>query len=196
MEGTAVENNSFNPVFVRENVYGGLQGISATLREYEAPGAYETLQDGGFEAVFSDPDANRYEYAPSGTPWTCSSSAGYSKAATAFTGGNPTHPEGTQVLLLQKTGQASQRLLLNAGTYTIFFYAAQRKNSGTQIQQLQILLGGISRGIFQPSPSGAYEPFTTTFTLPVRTTYVLTLKGLIGTGDNTVFVDDLRITKN
>lgn len=55
LEGTAVENNSLYPVFVRDNFYGGPQGVSATLRKYAAPNANETLLDGGFEAVFSDP---------------------------------------------------------------------------------------------------------------------------------------------
>jgi hypothetical protein len=32
MEGTAVENNSANPVFVRDNLYGGLVGTATTLR--------------------------------------------------------------------------------------------------------------------------------------------------------------------
>ncbi len=196
LEGTAVENNSLNPVFIRANVYGGPQGISATLREYEAPNANEALLDGGFEADFSDPDGNRYEYRPSGTPWTFSGGAGYSEAATAFTGGNPAPPQGNQVLFLQNVGQAAQGLLLDEGTYTLSFYAAQRVNTGQQTQRVQVLLGSLSAGTFQPTASGTYQLFTAAVQVPSKGVYALTLKGLGSSGEAvTAFVDDVRLVR-
>jgi len=194
MEGVAIENNSQNPVFARDNFYGGPQGISATLREYEAPGAYTSLQDGGFEADFSDPDANGYEYRPSGTPWTFSGGAGYSEASTGFTSGNPPPPEGSQVLFLQNVAQVSQGLILEEGTYTLSFFAAQRVNIGQQTQQVQVLLGSLSAGIFQPTASGTYQQFEATVHVPSQGVYVLQLKGLGSSGEAvTAFVDAVQL---
>jgi hypothetical protein len=196
LEGTAVAYNTALPVFVRDNLYGGPQGVSATLRKYAAPAANETLIDGGFEAVFSDPDSNGYEYRPSGTPWTLSGGAGYSGASTAFTSGNPPPPEGSQVLFLQNSAQASQQLMLEAGTYTLSFRAAQRLNNGAQTQQLQVVLGGTIRGTFQPAASGIYQLFQIEIVLPAQGVYTLELKGLGVPGyDVTVFADDLRLLK-
>ncbi|QHI70717.1 glycosyl hydrolase family 28-related protein [Tichowtungia aerotolerans] len=196
MEGAAVAYNTANPVFVRDNLYGGPQGVSATLRKYIAPSANEALLDGGFEAGFFDSDENGYEYRPSGTPWDFSGGAGCSEASTAFTSGNPAPPEGAQVLFLQNVGQASQALILEEGTYAVSFYAAQRLNSGAQTQQLQVLLGGVSGGTFQPTASGTYQPFEAVFTVPSQSIRALVLKGLGVTGyDVTVFVDEIRIVK-
>ena len=153
------------------------------------------LLDGGFEVAFPDPDSNGYEYRPEGTPWTFSLNVGYSKTPSGFTSGNPAPPEGLQVLFLQGLGQASQELILDEGTYTLSFHAAQRLNFGTPIQQIQILVDGVSLGIFQPSSSGAYEYFETTFAVPVGGAYVLELKGLVSPQDTTVLVDDLRLVK-
>ena len=150
------------------------------------------LLDGGFEAVFSDPNSNGYEYRPTGTPWTFYANAGYSKNATAFTSANPLAPEGSQVLFLQGLGSVSQPVALDAGTYTVSFRAAQR-NRDPQIQQLRILIGGNLVGTFQPSPGGAYEYFETTFTLPVRTNGLLELQGMVSPQDTTILVDDLRV---
>jgi hypothetical protein len=154
--------------------------------------SYPAPQDGGFEDAFSDPDGNRYEYRPTGTPWTFSANAGYSENNTAFTSLNPSAPEGSQVLFLQGLGSVSQSVALDAGTYTLSFYAAQR-NRDPQIQQLQILIGGNPVGTFQPSTGGAYEYFETTFTLPDRCNGLLKLQGMVSPQDTTVLVDDIQL---
>ncbi len=154
--------------------------------------SYPDPQDGGFEADFSDPDGNRYEYRPTGTPWTFTANAGYSENATAFTSLNPSAPEGSQVLFLQGLGSVSQPLALDAGTYTLSFYAAQR-NRDPQIQQLQISVGGTPVGTFQPAAGGAYEYVEIPFTLPARADGLLELQGMVSPQDTTILVDDLRI---
>ena len=144
---------------------------------------------------FYDPDNNGYEFCPDGFPWAFSSLAGYTETPTAYTSGNPSPPEGDQVLLLKGAASASQSVTLEAGTYTISFYAAQRKNFGDQIQQVKVLLNGASLGTFQPGTSGDYESFeTSVYTLLVRSTCLLKLQALLNV-DETLFVDDVQINK-
>jgi hypothetical protein len=150
------------------------------------------LLDAGFESDFSDPDGNGFEFRPDGPPWTFVGLAGYSEASTAFTSGNPSPPEGSQVLLLKGVSRASQNLILDAGIYTLSFSAAQRKNFGSQIQQVEVFADEVSLGVFQPPSDGTYEYFESTFTVPARGTVLLMMKSLVA-ADETIFLDDVGI---
>ncbi|AKJ63596.1 right-handed parallel beta-helix repeat-containing protein [Kiritimatiella glycovorans] len=195
MEGTAVKDDAPGTVFPKDNLYGDRFGISDDLVRYEGPDGIGDLQDGGFEADFPDPDGNRFEYGPSGVPWHFSGGAGYSEKNTAFTSGNPDPPQGDQVLFLQNTSEASQYVLLEAGTCTVSLYAAQRTNHGDPTQQVSVLLGALNGGTFQPGASGGYESFEAEFDLPAPGVYELIVRGIDGAGDSTVFVDDVRVVQ-
>ena len=45
--------------------------------------------------------AGNWQYAPSGSPWTFSGTAGVSGNDSAITAGNPTAPQGSQVAFVQ-----------------------------------------------------------------------------------------------
>ena len=80
--------------------------------------------------------------APNGSPWQFSGKAGVSSNGSAFTGGNPNAPDGTQVAFIKNTGSMSQSVYLDAGTYSLSFLAAQRGSYQTQNQQIQVLVDG------------------------------------------------------
>ena len=81
--------------------------------------------DAGFESPSVGTGARRFQYDPTGTPWTYSGDAGVAGNGSGFTSGNPNAPEGTQVGFLQETGSISQVVAgMAAGTYTLSFDAA------------------------------------------------------------------------
>src|SRR5262249_53000013 len=86
-----------------------------------------TITGGTFETP-ALPASPGYEYAPAGAAWTWGNGAGLTRSGTAFTAGNPSAPQGAQVLFLQTTGSASQTIDFPAGYYAFTFWAAQRAN--------------------------------------------------------------------
>jgi beta-glucanase (GH16 family) len=155
-----------------------------------SPPPATVLAGGGFEAPAVG--AGQFAYAPGGTPWAYAGGAGVSGNGSGFTAGNPSAPEGGQVLFLQNGGSASQPVSLTAGTYTLTFRAAQRGNynpGGPQTVRAQ--LAGTAR-TFTPAGSD-YGTYTGTFTVGAAGTYTLVLDGLT-TGDATALLDDILLT--
>jgi hypothetical protein len=149
------------------------------------------LQGGGFEAP--DLAAGAFQYAPTGTPWAFSASAGVAANGSGFTASNPGAPDGDQVAFLQNTGTASQTVSLAAGTYQVRFRAAQRGNFNEGSQSVRVVVGGTVLGTFTPA-GAAYETFTTTaFTLSAAGSREVRLEGVGGAGDRTAFVDLIEI---
>jgi RHS repeat-associated protein len=151
--------------------------------------SFTSAPDGGFETPSLGLYA--YQYNPSGSAWTFSGGSGVTSNYSAFTSGNPTAPEGTQVAFLQNTGSFSQSLTLSGGTYVVAFKAAQRGNWGGA-QTVQVLVDATAVGTFTPAGT-SYQDFTTaTFTVTAGS-HTLTFQGMNGTGDNTAFVDQSQI---
>ncbi|QHI69148.1 right-handed parallel beta-helix repeat-containing protein [Tichowtungia aerotolerans] len=201
LDTSAVELDNAQDVAIRENnVFYEINGTEMLdpVQAVDSENIFyvpTVLRDGGFEMTFLDPDNNGYEYCPEGLPWTFSPLAGYTESSTAYTSGNPPPPEGDQVLLLKGAASAFQPVTLSEGSYTVALYAAQRKNFGDQIQQMKVLLNGVSLGTFRPGTSGDYEPFeSSVYTVPVRSTCILKLEALLNI-DETLFIDDVRINK-
>ncbi len=113
------------------------------------------VQDPGFASPGVGTGPPAYQYAPSGSPWTFTGGAGLAGNGSGFTASNPPAPVGTQVAFLQQTGQLSQKVNLDAGTYTISFDAAQRANSQASSQTFEVQLDGQTIGTFTP-PSSQY----------------------------------------
>ncbi len=65
-------------------------------------GGTQTLGDAGFEAPAQG--TGKYQYDPTGTIWTYTSSAGVAANGSAFTNHNPNAPQGTQVSLPARYG--------------------------------------------------------------------------------------------
>ncbi|MBA4065783.1 MAG: hypothetical protein C0501_19110 [Isosphaera sp.] len=148
------------------------------------------LADGGFEAP--GVGAGGFEYAPTGTAWAYSATAGVSGNGSAFTGGSPGAPEGGQVAFLQGAGSIAQTVTLVPGTYALTFRAAQRGNDQPDgPQTVRADLAGTAQ-TFTPAGTG-YETLTATFAVATAGGYTLTLDGLVG-GDSTVLLDDIQLT--
>ena len=83
------------------------------------------VADPGFDQVVVG--YGRFQYRPTGSPWTFTGGAGISGNNSGFTAGNPPAPQFVQVAFLQGTGAFSQSVGgWAAGSYTLSFSAAQR----------------------------------------------------------------------
>ena len=80
-------------------------GDNTAFVDAVAPVSLATIGDTGFEQVQVGGD--RFQYRPTGSPWTFAGTAGLSGYYSGFTSGNPAAPEGVQVAILQNTGSAS-----------------------------------------------------------------------------------------
>ena len=123
---------------------GALAGKSITGGILNAGAALTTVSPFVVDAGFEQPSlgSGSYAYAPTGTAWTFAGSAGISGNGSAFTSGNPSAPEGSQVGFVQNTGSISQSISgWTAGTYQISFEAAQR-GAGNSNQDFKFLVDG------------------------------------------------------
>ena len=112
-----------------------------------------SVGDAGFESV--SVGAGRFAYDPSGSAWAFTGGAGLAGNGSAFTGGNPAAPQGTQVAFLQGGGGKLSQSVAGwaAGNYTIAFQAAQRGNYGAQTEDFQVTVDGVVVGTFRPTRS-------------------------------------------
>ncbi len=137
-----------------------------------------------------------FQYAPSGGPWTFGGGGGISKNGTGFTSGNPSAPEGSQVLFLQNGGSASHPVTIaQNGYYRFTFQAALRGNNQQdgEVKDIRISISGTEVGEFS-IPDFNYNEMVSLPLYLTSGTYTLTLQGINpGPGDNTGFVDDLRM---
>jgi hypothetical protein len=148
--------------------------------------------DGGFESPAVG--SGGFAYNPGGAPWTFQKSAGLTGNGSAFTAGNPSAPEGSQVAFLQGQGSASQTFMLPTGTFDISFSAAQRATIQQGGQTFQVLLDGSVISTFNTLAGAGYTPLVTaTFTVS-RGNHTLVFQGSdLRGGDNTVFIDQVAV---
>jgi transcriptional regulator CtsR len=159
-----------------------------------ATAANLTIPNAGFETPALG--GGQFQYGPvSGATWTIDSGGGISANGSAFTSGNANTSEGTQVAFLQGNGVVRQSISsFSAGvTYTLRFIAAQR-NNGQAGQTWNAQIDGVSIASFAPPQSAqSYTEYTANFTTTTGS-HELKLQGLNANGgDNTVFVDNVRI---
>ena len=149
------------------------------------------ISDGSFEAPVLA--AKAYEFAPAGSGWQFSASAGMSANNSGFTAGNPNAPGGNQVAFIKDTGSISQADYLAAGTYNVSFMAAQRDEYQSQYESLEVLVDGKVVGTATPSGTtyGSYE--TSNFTVAAGT-HTIEFVGVnpMG-GDNTALLDEVQL---
>ena len=83
---------------------------------------------------------------------------------------------------------------MGAGTYRLTFQAAQRGNFQTSRQDFRVLVDGAAVGTFTPAGT-AYQQFTTAAFTVGAGARTITFQGLDSAGgDNTAFIDDVRLT--
>jgi hypothetical protein len=142
--------------------------------------------------------SGNFQYSPAATVWTYS---GSSPSGSGIVGngsgfGNPNAPEGVQAAFVQENGAVSQLLSgFSLGTnYTITYSAAQRSTVNVGGESWNVTIdGGVIKSNNVPGPT-SYTTFTASFTAS-STTHTLGFVGTdLATGDNTVFIDNVRIT--
>ena len=158
--------------------------------------------DRGFEQV--SVGAGEFAYAPAGSPWWSftpqDGNNGSGIAANGSGFGNPTAPQGSQVAFLQGSSTISESVTGWApGIYQLSFSAAQR-GANQQSQDFEVMVDTTVVGKFTPSGT-TYQTYTT----PVFDvdpfvigpgSHTITFLGLdTAQGDNTVFIDDVTLTR-
>ena len=164
------------------------------------------LADGAIAANLSIPNSGfetpslgsgQFQYAPGGATWTLSNGGGISANGSGFTLDNPNAPEGVQVAFIQGSGRIFQTVGgFSAGvTYTITFSAAQRNMGGSAGQTWNVQIGGVVVGTFAPPASATtYADYSASFTTAAGSREVAFQASNLNGGDNTVFIDNVRIT--
>jgi hypothetical protein len=155
-----------------------------------------------FNAGFEVPNVSTYQYNPSGGSWTFTAQSGNNGSGitangSLFNSSNPNAPEGDQVAFLQSTSTISQAIsgFVPGAKYAVTFSAAQRAGQfqhGGQTWNLN--LDDLLIGSFSPSAAAtSYVDYTANFTAtaPMHTLAFIGTD-LLG-GDNTVFLDNVRI---
>src|SRR5262245_54324772 len=161
-----------------------------------------TLGNGSFEAPNASFASGGYIDNPPlqfGQPWLFEGGAPNSTAGVAVNGSlYTTHqhaPEGFQVAFVQGTGSISQKLDLDAGSYTVSFFAAQRIIVVADNQAIQVLIDGNEVG--RITPGGGFSSYTTPAFSVAAGSHTLTFKGLNGLnpfGGDTALIDKVVLT--
>jgi hypothetical protein len=151
---------------------------------------FPTFADPGFEMPSVGTGPGAYRYAPMGSPWMFTGTAGVAGNGSSF--GNPDAPQGTQVAFLQEFGSISQSVNFPGTVCSISFAAAQRSSNPTW-QTLEVLVDGNLVSDFTPvgSSFAAYNSGPFQVTAGVHT---ISFVGTDPDGrDNTAFVDQVQI---
>jgi alpha-L-rhamnosidase len=151
-----------------------------------------------FNFSFETPSVGTYQYNPSGGGWTFNGDSGITPNGTLFNSANPNAPQGVQVAFLQRTSTVAQVIsgFMPGANYAITFSAAQRAGQYQQSRQTwDLKLDNAVIASFSPPASATnYVDYTTSFTA-IAATHTLAFAGTdtLG-GDNTMFLDNVRIT--
>ncbi len=165
---------------------------TTTSQPTTAPASIPTIGDPSFETVTVG--ASAYVYNPSGSAWNFTGTAGLTGNGSAFTNGNANAPAGQQVAFIQNSGTLAQTITnWSSGNYTLSFQAAQRGNFGTSGEVLQILIDGTLAATFKPT-STSYASYTTPTFVVTAGTHTVSFIGTNSLGDNTAFVDSVKVT--
>lgn len=136
-------------------------------------------------------------YNPVTSDWVFSGLSGLTGNASGFTSGNPVAPEGVQVAFLQSatgyTGDSISQVFTTAldANMSFTFSAAQRAPSN--IQSMNLLLDSVLIGSFTPT-GVTYLDYVSSLVGVLAGTHTLTFVGLNNVGDNTAFIDNLRVS--
>ncbi len=160
----------------------------------EAAAMPSSIQDFSFEI----PLTSDYQYNPTNAVWTFTgaSPSGSGLLANGSGFGNPNAPDGVQAAFVQSYGTLSQALsgFFPGTNYTITYDAAQRSGDNQHGgESWNVMIDG---GVIQANSPGStsYTGYTTSF-IATAETHTLSFVGTdLATGDNTVFLDNVRIS--
>jgi len=159
--------------------------------------AFSTLSVSNFGFETPTVGAGLWQFSPSGGSWTFASGAGLSGNGSAFTSGNPSAPEGSQVAFLQGTlATITQSVsgFQSGVSYSIIFKAAQRGNCcNAGGQDFQVYVDNQLLGSFHPISTSYLDYDTPAFTVSAGAhTIKFAAVNPLG-GDHTAFIDNVRI---
>lgn len=174
---------------------GGTRVIIPSSQLYPTASTAPSVPNGGFET----PVTSSHTYNPTGGSWTFSGNSGVQKNNGAF--GAATAPEGVQTAFLQGNpnqgptlGSISQSVnFTSTGSYTLTYKAAQRSGNN---QSIKLTVGGTVVETWTPSGSSFTSHTSPPFSIGTPGNTTIKLEATVNTGDNTAFIDDLRLTKN
>ena len=157
-------------------------------------GLAANVLDPGFEDTLLPTGESGYQYEPTGTAWSFSGTSGVAGNDSAFTSGNPSAPQGTQVAFLQNTGSIRQVLdFPEAGAYQISLSAAQRENNGPSDEEVEVEVDGTVVDIFTPAGTGYATATTASFNVTAGS-HTITLVGVDPTGAAyTALLDQINV---
>ena len=151
---------------------------------------------------FETPSTGTYQYNPPGASWTFTAQSGNNGSGitannSLFSSGNPPAPQGLQAAFLQSTSIISQAIsgFVPGVKYSVTFSAAQRATFENGGQTWSLQLDNSVLGNYSPAASQTnYVDYTTNF-IATAATHALSFVGTdLRGGDNTVFLDNLRIS--
>jgi hypothetical protein len=180
---TYSDKSWYNPHFITANL---LQLSPFTFN-------YAANADFGFEMPSL---VSGFQYNPSGGLWTFGGASGNGSGLVANSSlfGNPSAPQGIQAAFIQKFGTVSQAIsgFIPGVNYSINFFAAERFNN---VQSWNVTVNGVVIASFNPgSSANNYVNYTAAFTATTTTQTVAFVGTDLAGGDNTVFIDNVRIT--
>jgi hypothetical protein len=157
------------------------QSTTATLFGFEQPGI----------------GSGNFQYNPAGFIWTFAGSSPSGSGIVANGSGfnNPNAPEGVQAAFVQENGTVSQLLsgFVPGTNYTITYSAAQRSTVNVGGESWNVTIDGTVIKSNVPGPT-SYTTYTANFTAS-SATHTLAFVGTdLAGGDNTVFIDNIRIS--
>jgi hypothetical protein len=166
----------------------------------DSPASLITVINTNVNFGFETPSigSGNFQYNPSGASWTFGGASGNGSGLIANGSGfgNPSAPQGVQAAFVQSFGSISQLLygFTPGTTYTITYSAAQRSGANQHGGESWNVL--IDNTVITNNNPGAtsYTTYTATFTASAFT-HTLSFVGTdLATGDNTVFLDNVRIS--
>ncbi|HEX8170602.1 MAG TPA: discoidin domain-containing protein [Thermoanaerobaculia bacterium] len=177
--------------FVRVQL-SGTNWLSLAEVEVMGPTGLPAVPGSGFEAPALA--ANSSALKPAGTSWTFTGTAGVTTNKSAYTANNPDAPEGKQVAFLQGVSSVSQVVsgFASGVAAVVRVNAAQRSGSNDVGQELAVSVDGMIVGTFRPS-STSYSDYTSSVFLLSAGAHTLQIAGRTSTGDNTAFIDNVRL---
>jgi hypothetical protein len=152
---------------------------------------------------FETPKIITYQYDPSGASWIFTAESGNNGSGitangSLFNSGNPNAPQGEQAAFLQSISTISQAIsgFVPGAEYSVTFSAAQRagqsENGG---QTWNLTVNGATIASYNPPATATnYVDYTANFTATAATQTLSFVGTDLAGGDNTVFLDNVRIT--
>jgi len=191
--GTRVIKQEFSQGLVF--VLGTKVGNSGNV-EFTFTGAHPAnpVRNSGFEVPFltQTPPANYQANIPN-NQWSFTKTSGIAGNGSSYTFPNGPAPEGKQVAFIQAKGSISQQVTLQAGTYVISFYGAQRQRKTTVDKQTVNIFVNDAK-VSSITPGGPnYTGYNVTFTVPAGT-HTIRFVGAVAENDPMVLIDNVSIT--